>query len=376
MILYLASPRSELMVNGGIECPLNGCKQQGRTYPHLCLTTEPLAGFGEYLFSVDIPAELATEYEYKEEFLQDGRARFFAIPLPILAHFTLTRQRFEEVTGRPWNKWTVTVLDRRTTRHSKIRARWALIWLSREGVASAKVAGRVGDGEDTMTLSVEITATSDFDPLTDYIVIEDHTEEEQSFFPEPKETWKLRTLAGQTPRWVSYPSLWKAWVWDKEVQQSAVDYLISVAPEVKPLITYAKERTERHEVTAAWRKVSDEVARVLSRRLRNKFDLGRLAGHSWTAVAAMPLRIANRLSENLPYQSWQPPKPRPDYEDPDKSGRVILANQYGPYPDRGPGVDHTPQSRPYEHREGETPEKKRPFNVGQNAPAARLAIGR
>jgi hypothetical protein len=374
MQLYYASPRTDLAPGGQVlKCPHRECRLAGFGDDHLCFSTQPLAGQGEFVHTVDVPEASVEQYEYMHDFRAE-RARYFALPHAVVAALALTCERFEDRTGRPWNKWTVSVLDRRPVKgQPRFIGSWALVWTSREGAGTAKVYRKA---PDSSFLSVEISTTVDFDPERDYIVLEQHEEFVREAGDRPKETWRLENLAGVTPKWALFPTAWQAWVFDERVTRSALDYILTHVPQAREEIDYAAHKTAKHNRARAWRAVADTVGSVLSRRLGTRVDLGKLAGHSWTAVNAMPHRIAGRLSESIltEYAPWAPPKPKPEYEDPDKSGRYCLANLYGIYPTHGPGIDHTPQERIYTGREGELAnEDKRPFSERQSRTAVALA---
>lgn len=366
MILYCTSSRPTVSEKGRVlPCPNRVCRQVGKTYPHLCFSTEPLSGMGEFVFSLDVPEPEVAEYEYGDGFRVEKQARFFALPHALVASHTLTRESYESITGNPWNEWTITVLDRRPTRD--ILGRWALVWLSRDGVARARVDHKSEDGR---LLTIQVTATSDFDPEQDYVVVEHH-EESTKDFGKVKETWFLETCAGTTPQWVIFPKLWENWVWDREVKDSALSFIMHAVPSVRRDVEFAHSRDSKHNKSRAWRQVADDIGRVLSRDQHRPVDLGRLAGHSWTAVEAMPLRIAERLGNHI-RDRWVPPVPKPEFEHPNDSGRVLLANLYGAYPKHGPGVDHDPQDRPYQKIEGELGGDNPPF-VGSREVSAALS---
>jgi hypothetical protein len=286
----------------------------------------------------------------------------------------MRQETYETLTGRPWNKWVVTVLDRRGVEPgSRRKGKWAIVWQSRDGIASARVSQKVEQEGRDLFLSVEIKTTSDFDPETDYIVIEDHEEQAQSWTQERvKETWRLQGLAGVCPQWMIYPTIWKDWASDRRVQESAVTYILDNVPashrqDVAADVAFAQRRGEKEIKARAWRNVADRIARIFD------FEFGMLPAHSWTAVNAMPMRIARKMATHLPYAPWDPPKPQPEYADPNASGRKALANLYGPFPKHGPGVDHAPQDRPFIGREGELGKVPESFEFGQRRAAAALA---
>lgn len=366
MILYYTSHRPSVVGQGKvIACPHGACRLAGFGEAHLCFTTEPLTGSGQWVFSADVPQNQIEKYEYTNE-TRAEKVRFFALPRALVQSLDLKQDTFEQVTGRPWNKWVITILDRRAGRRA-VRGSWSLLWGSREGVVGAKVYRRTPE-----FMSIQVETTVDFDPETDYLVCEVHEEQEKAEGG-VKETWRLETLAGITPQWALFPQAWQKWVWDRKVTNSAIRYILTHVPQVNEQVEYAMQKDSKHNKARAWRNVSDEVGRSLSRKLGAPIDLGKLAAHSWTAVAAMPHRIANRMSQHLPYAAWEPPMPQPIYQSPEESGRHLVANLYGVFPTHGPGVDHAPQDRPFTGREGELVEGPLdPFDTGQRAPASLL----
>lgn len=366
MILYLTSNRPSVVENGRVvaPCPATVCRARGMTFPHLCFATEPLTGLGNFVYHAEVPVAVAEKYEYDNDFRTEGTVRCFALPHEVVVTLTLTRSTYEEITGNPWNHWTITVLDRRGTTPGLL-GKWAVVWQSRDGIFSA----RVGHKTPEKYLSVEVTATQEFDPEKDYLVVENHEEYQKESGPGIKETWRLLTQAGITPQWVIFPSLWENWVWDDSVRNSAIDYLMRNIPECRQVIEFANRMESKSNVARSWRDVSDRLNLALSRKLGRNIYLGKFGSHSWTAVRAMPMRIAERVSSNIS-APWHPPRPKPVFQHPNDSGRVILANLYGAYPKHGPGVDHDPQDRPYIGEEGEL---KKSFSPGQDVAAPALA---
>lgn len=224
--------------------------------------------------------------------------------------------------------------------------RWGLLWESRPGLASALIASREQgrDGEPNQ-LTIDVALSSDFDPTRDYLVLEKHWIRERAH-GDGKETWELELLAGTAPRWMVFPWAWKNWVDNERVMLSALTFILQHVPTARDDVQYAVKCDSKHNKARAWRNVSQLIEGALSRKLHKEVVLGQLAGHSFTAVQAMPHRIAQRMG-NWVDGEWEPPIPRPEFEHPDKSGRSLLANHYGPYPREGPGVDHSTVDRPY-----------------------------
>ncbi len=353
MILYCTSNRPSLTDGKAfIPCVQEICRLSGFLDPHLCFVTEPLAGLGQYVYTVDVPEDAVTQYEYENEFRAEIQARYFALPLPTINMLAPTQQTYSSITGNEWNKWVVPVLDKRPNRATKLKGKWSVIWISKDGVVGAKVYRK---SPDNMFLSLELQAGPEFNPERDYIVNEIHEEFDKDNGAGTKETWRLEVLAGAPPTWAIFPTAWQNWVFDKDVKTSAFDYIVRHAPQVKEWAeTALNARDSKHNKAREWRRVAEEVGRTLSRLTKDHVDLGKFAGHSWTAVEAIPHRIAMRMTQHLPQQqAWVPPYPKPEFQHPDESGRVLLANLYGAYPKHGPGVDHVTQDRPFQRLEGE-----------------------
>jgi hypothetical protein len=346
MILYHTTHRKDLFVSPE-ERDTNSVARQWFDSTHFVFATEPLVGVGPWVFEIDIPFNEVEPCMYTNIHRRE-RATHYAVPWQQAVDASPKVEAYEDLTGSPWNSFVVDVLDKRARKGEKeLVGSWALIWASREGVARARVAERTDD-----VLSLRVDLTSEFDPSRDYIVVEEHEEFAQELNSPRKETWALFTLAGQAPRWQLFPSEWQEWVNNPEVTESAVRYLMRVMPSMVRDIEYAQHLESKHSRLRAWRNVGDKIADELSTRLRRDVDLGKFAGNSWTAVLAVPLRIAKRLGSYVG-EEWVPPVPQPEFQHPDQSGRVLLANNYGAYPTRGPGVDHAPQDRPHEKRGSE-----------------------
>jgi len=97
--------------------------------------------------------------------------------------------------------------------------------------------------------------------------------------------------------------------------------------------------------------------------------IGMLASNSWTAVTAMPLRLALRMSNHVP-EAWEPPMAKPENADPDSSGRVLLANSTGAFPTDGPGVGEKMANRYVMRREGELTRQASKVSSSESATAA------
>jgi hypothetical protein len=335
MILYHTTSRPDLM------------ESSSGSSPAIVFATEPLSGLGPWVYSIDLPLTKVANYMLGNSAYRREGCSFYALPSQLVAESSPAREAYSDITGAAWNSFVVDVLDRRPKKgETDLLGTWALVWMSRDGVARARVAERADN-----LLSLTVDTTSEFNPERDYIVLEQH-EEFSAPGGQHKETWRLFTVAGRTPQWQAFPTEWQDWVSNTDVASSAMKYLIEIAPSLTREIEYAHFLESKHNRARAWRDVADRLASLLSREQGRTVDLGKFAGHSWTAVMAIPLRIAMRVSQQTGSE-WVPPIPKPEFQHPDESGRVLLANNYGAFPTRGPGVDHSTQDRPYEKRGGE-----------------------
>jgi hypothetical protein len=346
MILYHTTQNADAFASAG-DRDHNTVARQWFDANHFTFAAEPLAGYGPYVYSIEVPTSVVEPFMFSNIHRRE-RASHYALPRQVVVDSQPTRETYHDLTGSAWNSFLVDVMDRRPRKgETDLVGMWSLVWISREGIAKARVAERK---DDLLTLQIE--TTSEFDPTKDYVVLEEHEEFLAGRNEPPKETWALFTLAGQAPQWQIFPTAWQNWVSDASVAQSAIAYMMRMVPEVQRDIEYAQHLESKHNRARAWRNVADQMATLLSRQLRRSVDLGKFAGHSWTAVLAIPLRIAMRLGAYVG-EEWVPPLPKPEFQHPESSGRVLLANNYGAYPSRGPGVDHVPQDRPYEKRQSE-----------------------
>lgn len=301
-------------------------------------------GLGPVVFQVDIPQMELGQFEYQNEWRAE-HVRFYALPLSMLERFPPTKTTFQSITGRPWNAFVVVAYDK-VPRQRRV-SQWSVVWQSRRGVAHPRVK------EQTPTLmTIEIQTTTDFDPEKDYIVVETHEVQNRTIGNPVKETWKQDVIAGIEPEWALFPKKWKNWVFNEKVKKSAIDFILSNCPGAKQFVDFALGLNSKENEFRAWERVMREIERAVQQRFGVDVNLGKLPGQSYTAVKAMPHRIASRLAQHLPYGGWEPPVPQPAYASPDISGRIVVANPVGVYPTSGPGVDHRLADRSRDGNEG------------------------
>lgn len=345
MTLYFTSWKADLRGRLPNVCPERGC---GQIHPHVCFASEPLPGQGQYVYRTEIPLAEVGKYEYRNDF-RPSNVRYFALPLPLVLKHGLESDSYEALTGQPWNRWVIPVLDRRHKAKPNLRGTWTIVWASRAGIASVVDYEKIEEAAGHVTYqSVEVVATEAFDPAKDYLVAEAHEEYSDPY--RKKETWNTRVVGGCTvPKWVIFPRRWTQYVRDHRVIASYVEFIRGIAPDTVEDMHYAlRGGIHKSSALRAWWKVANEVGYALSRRFGTHIHLGKFNGRSWTQINAAPIRIAKRASQHLPPEErWVSPLPEPEYEDPRASGRYVLANPYGAHPTKGPGVDHEPQDRPY-----------------------------
>lgn len=220
---------------------------------------------------------------------------------------------------------------------------WARVWASRPGIVRAETAqehheyrpGRLAEHFDQLTVRLILTAL--FDPERDYLVVE-HKRSPNPYLRGSPRREGYELLAGTMPAWADFPSRWQEWV--HAVRESAVEYLVRYAAhawsaddsalydlrygyaqptsprarlDLLDAVQYAERKRAQGTIISAWQ----EVARLVG------INPDQIPVNSWTAVHAMPIRIASRLG-------WKPPQPRPQYQRPEESGRVLVAGPDGP----------------------------------------------
>lgn len=180
------------------------------------------------------------------------------------------------------------------------------LFASRNGIVT------VSRIEDCTEMYAVIASTTDaFDDSKDYLV----RVVMKGGRPE------VQTLAGKAPRWANFPEQWSAWVQNPDVRSSAVDYITSRVPAAADALTVALRKTGKQKLIEAWTAVA-KACGVDENQVRNS--------GTWTAVHAMPIRIAQALSsKSARTNRWEPKVKRPIYQDGETSGRVLVAGPKG-----------------------------------------------
>lgn len=180
------------------------------------------------------------------------------------------------------------------------------LFASREGLVT------IAPVEDCFPMqAVTVTLTAKFKPDSDYVVR----------VVNKGGRFETQLIAGKEPRWCSFPAQWAAWVENQSVVDSAIAYIGSRVPAANDKLVVAGRKVGKQKRVEAW----SEVARAC------ELDVAKIRGKgTWTAVKAMPIRIAQALSgDGRRGQKWEPPVPRPIYKDADNSGRVLVAKAKG-----------------------------------------------
>lgn len=182
----------------------------------------------------------------------------------------------------------------------------AEVYVSRDGVATFS---KVDDCVEMY--AVTVSPTPKFNDNKDYVVV----------VVNKGGRFEVRTVAGKAPRWASFPEQWAAWVQNADVRKSACEYITKRVAASADSITVAARKTGKQKCIDAWSKVAEECG----------LDVAKVRGNgTWTAVHAMPVRIAQALSGKASRsERWEPPVPRPIYQEAAKSGRVLLCGPKG-----------------------------------------------
>ena len=196
---------------------------------------------------------------------------------------------------------------------------WARVWVSRPGVATYEVVeedhfvgkpGRMTPHKDRVV--VEVSVTDAFDQEKDFLLVE----RKRSANPNlrgssSRERYEL--LAGVMPAWASFPEAWQRWVQDRDVLDTAADHIVVKVPDAEDAVDYARRKSSKGNRRRAW----GEVAYICSEATGKEIDYPDM---SWTAVRAIPIRIAQKLG------GFMPPVPRPKWEERNEANSFLLVS--------------------------------------------------
>ncbi len=276
--------------------PFPSCDCGAGAPDHVCFFNRPLPGMGPWVYAVDVPHNVLEKVASAQR-LGAFEVVNYRVPSEALKDVAHHEYAYHEITGgQDWKRWALDLQPKNDR-----EGRTSKVWVSRAGAALARPTGDAG-------FQVELTEL--FNPYADYLIMETTSCGGQK--------WELTPLAGVIPGWADHPQRWHAWVHDSKVRAAALDYVRDAVPATEQLVEHALKQTTKLGMMNAWTKVADKVEAA-------GYPLGRIHAASWTSVMAMPIRIAQRLSQHLA-EEWDAPIPKPEYEKPEDSGRVLLAS--------------------------------------------------
>ncbi|MBC7193910.1 hypothetical protein [Marinobacter sp.] len=161
--------------------------------------------------------------------------------------------------------------------------------------------GRLTYHDDRIVVDIE--PAEGFDQERDYILVE-HKRSPNPYLRGSSSREGYELLFGRMPAWATFPENWARWVRDERVQGSAIDHILRRVPTAKEDVEYAMRKGSKGNIISAWRAVASHCEAATGKKMDGIGGNG-----SWTAVRAMPIRIAQRLG------GWRPPVPRPVYEE-------------------------------------------------------------
>ena len=205
---------------------------------------------------------------------------------------------------------------------------WARVWTSNKDGISVTIAEEKHDVTPGSRLKyhhdhivVAITPNESFGP-DDYVVIERKFSSNPNSKPTGnKESFEL--LFGKMPLWANFPEAWQKWV--NGMREEAVKFLETLEPygAGSPLNKHAYQHSlelavgSKKKTRTAWEEVQD----ILKDRGILKYEPRHTM--TWTGTQAMPVKIAKACG-------WTPSIPQPKWEEPNKSGRILIADHNGP----------------------------------------------
>lgn len=185
---------------------------------------------------------------------------------------------------------------------------WARIWVSREGIYTLKVVSEkhAKGPYHSDRVVVDVEPNEMFDHETDYIIVE-HKRSHNPYLNGSSRHESYETIFGQEPDWASFHRKWREWV--ESNTESAADFLRRhPQKEVKKAAEHAARKKTKRKRFDAW----EEVASLLGVTLQTNY--------SWTAVRAMPIRIAEKAG-------WSAETPRPRFQKREDSGALEITQK-------------------------------------------------
>ena len=192
---------------------------------------------------------------------------------------------------------------------------FALVWASRPEIIKVTVKedrhefneGRINFHNDFIAVEVELTEA--FDDDKDFVIVEHKVEKNPFIYTSGRERYEL--IAGKMPAWASFPEKWQKWV--LAVREDAINFLnrkFKNNSVIVDAVWNAQLKSSKSNIIWAWEEVAKLVESATNKKLKPI-----LPTESWTAVEAMPIRIAQQIG-------WRPPVPRPKFQK--REGNAVL----------------------------------------------------
>lgn len=192
---------------------------------------------------------------------------------------------------------------------------FALVWASRPEIVKVTVKkdrhefdeGRLNFYHDFIEVEIELTEV--FDDDKDFVIVEHKIEKNPFIYTGGRERYEL--IAGKMPAWASFPEKWQEWVF--KVRDNAVNFLLRKFKnnnDIVDAVMTAEMKSSKSNIIWAWEEVAELIESATGKKLKPI-----LPTESWTAVEAMPIRIAQQIG-------WRPPVQRPKFQK--REGNAVL----------------------------------------------------
>jgi len=197
---------------------------------------------------------------------------------------------------------------------------WSRIWASRPEIVHCEAIanehnfrpGRLSYHSDY--IEVELTVHNELMREDDYVLIE-WKRSANPFIGGSSRAESYELVAGKMPAWADFPKAWREWV--NKVNGEAVSYLIKKYPELAQDFDYAMRKSSKNRIYSAWASIADEIGKIEHKDMSKCYS-----GYSWTAVYAIPVKIALRTG-------WKPSIPKPIYQTREEANPVLIASPKG-----------------------------------------------
>ena len=202
---------------------------------------------------------------------------------------------------------------------------WARVWASRKGIVDLKVINETHDMGGRLKfhqdfIEIEIKPNEAFGD-DDYVVVEKKFSANPNLRPiGNRETFTL--FLGKMPLWAGFPEAWQKWI--IAMRSEAIEFLTGLADQITKapinkemyMCSLNSAILGKKKPKASWEEVQD--------MLNYQGILKYIPSHTktWTGEIAMPVKIAKACG-------WAASIPQPKWAEPNKSGRVLIADDSG-----------------------------------------------